>query len=353
MVTFYYLKEIGINGGVCVSRKSYIPHYTSLMIAAEVGCQQCIVALLQHSADVNFTEPITKTRALRLALYKGHVDCTLQLLEAGAAVDGLAEPIFFPSATATTFYTYCPCSVLIAAIRHFNGTMNAGSMVPGPTLQDGKARDVWLTITERILQQGASVNDSGCHLETAAVIEAVENMDTRVLELLLRHGAEPNLKSHVQLQLTPQVSTALDLACFSNNYAAASLLVAHGASVAEVSKELFYFALEHHFFDIVTLLLMAGYTSISRDYISYDVIKMVISDLENNMTNCTDEPGEIWTCPAKASIGRLKDCCTSSWTLKSLCRLTIRVQAKVINRSKVSNTGLPPYLQDYVLCQYL
>ena len=172
-------------------RAKYLPAggLTPLLFAAREGCSACIAALIEAGADPNLPDPDEVTPLL-IALLNARFDAAAALIEAGANVDK---------------WDWWGRTPLYAAIDY--NTLPTGGRFDRPSADETTG----IEIVERLLAAGANPNpqlkllppyrnvldDRGADplitIGTTPLIRAAKGGDVAAVELLLEHGALPDL----------------------------------------------------------------------------------------------------------------------------------------------------------------
>ena len=149
---------------------------TPLQIAARVGARNAVKILVAHGADVNAREATRGQTALMWAVWEQHPDVVQLLIELGADVHARsADPPEFPIVRA--FQAITPVESL--EIGGFTALMFA-------------AREGHVPISEMLIAAGARVNDTATDGVTPLVVASVRG-HLALAKFLLEHGADPNL----------------------------------------------------------------------------------------------------------------------------------------------------------------
>ena len=208
---------------------------TPLLLAAREGCAECAKALVEGKADINLSDP-DNISPLLMATLNARFDVAAYLVKAGANVNKWDS------------WGRAP---LYSAIDY--NTTPRGGRPDRPSMDKTTALDV----AELLLNAGANPNmqlklfppyrslgqdrggDSMLTIGTTPLIRAAKAGDVPAVQLLLKHGALPNLPN--SLRITPLMaaagigSTTIDIrARFRNEpqcIETAKLLVKAGADV--------------------------------------------------------------------------------------------------------------------------
>jgi len=208
---------------------------TPLLLAAREGCAECARALVEGKADINLADPDNITPLL-MATLNARFDTAAYLVKAGANVNK---------------WDTWGRAPLYSAIDY--NTTPRGGRPDRPSMDKTTALDV----AEMLLKAGANPNmqlklfppyrslgqdrggDSMLTVGTTPLIRAAKAGDVPAVQLLLAHGALPNLPN--TLRITPVMaaagmgSTTIDTRARFRNEAqcieAARLLVKAGADV--------------------------------------------------------------------------------------------------------------------------
>lgn len=174
-------------------RAKYLPTggLTALLYAARQGCVECLEVLVGAGADVNLADP-DGVSPLLVATLNAHFDSAAWLLEHGADVDK---------------WDRWGRSTLYAAVDY--NTIPRGGRADLPSLDTTTS----LQLIERLLEAGANPNlqlklhppfrsvttDRGTDLiltvGSTPLLRAAKAADVPAIQLLLRHGALPDLPS--------------------------------------------------------------------------------------------------------------------------------------------------------------
>ena len=209
--------------------------FTPLLLTAREGCTECARALVEGKADINLADPDNITPLL-MATLNARFDVAAYLVKAGANVNKWDS------------WGRAP---LYSAIDY--NTTPRGGRPDRPSMDKTTALDV----AELLLNGGANPNmqlklfppyrslgqdrggDSMLTIGTTPLIRAAKAGDIPAVQLLLKHGALPNLPN--SLRITPVMaaagvgSTTIDIRARFRNEAqcieTAKLLVKAGADV--------------------------------------------------------------------------------------------------------------------------
>ena len=170
---------------------------TPLLYAAREGAEAALSVLIRRGADLERAEANGMTPLL-MALLNDQLGAAAQLLDAGARVN------------VDDFYGRTP---LWAAVEYRNLDMN-NRLEDSPTTNNVD-RDAIMPLIERLLAQGANVNARTREVSPprrwlyslndvswvdytgqTPFLRAAFSGDTRVMRLLLEHGADPNLATN-------------------------------------------------------------------------------------------------------------------------------------------------------------
>jgi hypothetical protein len=178
--------------------------FTALLFAAREGCVPCIEALLEGGADIDLPDPDDVT-ALNMALLNRNWDAAGRLIEAGADVDYW------------DVYGQTPLYVAVDM-----NTLPIGRRVELPSID----RTTGLDVIRMLLERGANPNaqlklrpkyrnipydryrDPMIVWGTTPLLRAAKAGDVPVVELLLQHGALPDLAN--SLGVTPLMAACGD-----------------------------------------------------------------------------------------------------------------------------------------------
>ncbi len=300
---------------------------TPILTAAEQGYLDIVKKLVDAGSDVNVQDDSTGNTALRLAIINGHDQTALYLIQCKANVNYTAKDTKF-----------VPRSLLISAIRQFNNTTKPLYKHTVDGERPKAERDVWLQVVKAMLEHDVSVTFRGYGMESSPLVESVESSDSRVLHLLLKGGAQVNQKTHVMLNVDPQVDSALSLACLTDNVTAVHLLIKYGAKVTDISHSLFQYLLFHKHYDCARVLVLAGIpvSNTSTQYIRQVSQHLVKGAYSNSQ-----------------SVDAIVELCGFIHQVKPLnwmCRTVLRNACHLYIPKVVAQTKLPMFLCDYVLC---
>jgi len=180
---------------------------TALMTCARTGDAPAVRALVAHGADVNRREPQHSQSALMWAAAGGHAEAVAALLAAGADVHARSRAY---SQTVTSEVTQR------AGREALNYTVPRG----GSTALLFAARSGDATSARLLIEAGADVNDALPNGMTA-LVEAAHSGHEEVGILLLEKGADPNARGVGY--------TALHAAVLRSGLRLVQSLLAHGA----------------------------------------------------------------------------------------------------------------------------
>jgi ankyrin repeat protein len=248
-------------------RAKYLPSggLTPLLFAAREGCAACVEALVEAGADMNLPDPDEVTPLL-MALLNARFDAAAALIDAGANVDK---------------WDWWGRTPLYAAIDY--NTLPTGGRFDRPSAD----RATGTEIIGRLLEAGANPNpqlkllppyrnvldDRGADplitIGTTPLIRAAKGADLPAIELLLAHGALPDLPQDEGVTALMAVSGLKWLSINTRGryvtepeaVAAARLLLAAGADINladDLGQTALHGAASRGWNDLVTLLVENG-----------------------------------------------------------------------------------------------
>ncbi|MDR2214603.1 MAG: ankyrin repeat domain-containing protein [Nevskiaceae bacterium] len=178
--------------------------FTPLLFAAREGCVACLRELLEGGADINLPDPDDVT-ALNMALLNHNWDAARFLIEAGADVD---------------FWDIYGQTPLYVAVDM--NTLPIGRRVELPSMDHTTGIDVIKMLLDRNVNVNVQLKlrpkyrnipydryrDPMIVWGTTPLLRAAKGGDVAVVELLLQHGALPNLAN--SLGVTPLMAACGD-----------------------------------------------------------------------------------------------------------------------------------------------
>lgn len=163
------LKELFKDPEVVNKKSEDIPHFTPLMLAADLGYQDIVKFLLENKADVNALDSLN-TPALFYAARKGHLEIVRLLLNYGAPVSVINKQ---------------GNNILLDILRSY-----------GANLADSKNKEQFkkniFAIIELLIDKGANVNAQGSAAEgrRTPILWAASWREYDLIKLLLRKKAD-------------------------------------------------------------------------------------------------------------------------------------------------------------------
>lgn len=175
---------------------------TPLLYATREGCLDCVKSLKEAGANLNMPDPEGVT-PLMTALWNAHFDAASYLINAGAMVNK---------------WDWWGRTPLYLAVDY--NTLPHGGRADRPSLDDTTALDVIKELVEaganpniqlKLLPPFRSVGadrgvDSMLTVGATALLRAAKAQDAPAIELLLKHGALPNLANNQGI--TPTMAAA-------------------------------------------------------------------------------------------------------------------------------------------------
>lgn len=176
---------------------------TALHIAASLGNEDLVDRLLARSAFVN-SKSVSGWTALHDASFAGHVVVVKQLLYAGADLTSTTDTGFTP--------LHCAAEKGFLDIVNLFLDRNAGRELSDP---DGCLLDMAVKgrneeVVRRFVDAGVNVNAQSPKKWTA-LLRACREKDLAIVELLLEHGAKPDLADYHGLTPLIHASNVGDL----------------------------------------------------------------------------------------------------------------------------------------------
>ncbi len=176
--------------------------FTPLLLAAREGCAECARALVQGKADIDLADP-DNISPLLMATLNGRFDVAAYLVKAGANVNKWDSWGRAPLYSAVDYNTTPrggrpdrPSMDKTTALELAAALLNAGA---NPNMQ------LKLFPPYRSLGQDRG-GDSMLTVGTTPLIRAAKAGDVAAVELLLKHGAMPDLPN--SLRITPIMAAA-------------------------------------------------------------------------------------------------------------------------------------------------
>lgn len=163
------LRELIKDAAIINKKSEDIPHFTSLMLAADLGYQAIVKFLLENNADVNSLDSLN-TPVLFYAARKGHLEIVRLLLNYGAPVSVINKQ---------------GNNILLDVLRSY-----------GANLADSKNREQFkkniFAIIELLIDKGANVNAQGSKAEggRSPLLWAASWKEYDLIKLLIRKKAD-------------------------------------------------------------------------------------------------------------------------------------------------------------------
>ncbi len=162
----------------------------ALIYAVSKAYTKMFLFLLKHKADVKAKDKQGRT-ALMIACVKGNIELVKLLLKHGANVNEVSLNNWTALEYACLYGNYTIIKLLIDRGANINAKNLDGST---PLIITCRSNNSTAVIAKLLLKKGADVNaQDACDGQTALMI-AAERDDHRTVEVLLKHGANVNLK---------------------------------------------------------------------------------------------------------------------------------------------------------------
>jgi ankyrin repeat protein len=239
--------------------KSPFPGWTALHFAATSGNKAMIELLVASGADVNAVSDQNGT-ALHIAARNGYQAVAQALLASGADVNAKDAAGATPLSAAVSGGHEGLIQLLLKNKADVNSQSSSGFTALMAAVYTKQP-----AFCELMLTNGADVNARTTDGQSALTI-AVKN--GALADLLLNHGADPNVETQFNPERTPGRFTPLQFAVQAGNKDLATSLLAHGARIDPKNNDGWtplFDAISHQNLALVELLLSKNANPNSKD----------------------------------------------------------------------------------------